>query len=194
MQTWEEVKTWRKQMRKQLLERRTRIGAEHFFHCCAAIERHLKELLQDFQGKTLGFYWPFFKGEFDALPLAGEFLGQGGRSALPVFGKPFTPMHFCSWAPGQELVPGRFQIPMPKERNVVVPDIVLVPFLGFDHCCHRLGFGMAYYDITLAALEPRPFAVGVGYEFQRLETIYPQSFDVPMNLIVTETGRHEPSS
>jgi 5-formyltetrahydrofolate cyclo-ligase len=28
----------------------------------------------------------------------------------------------------------------------------------------------------------------VGFELSRLETIYPQSFDIPMDLIVTEAG------
>jgi 5-formyltetrahydrofolate cyclo-ligase len=37
-------------------------------------------------------------------------------------------------------------------------------------------------------LTPRPFAIGVGFEFQRLETIYPQVFDIPMDLIITEAG------
>jgi 5-formyltetrahydrofolate cyclo-ligase len=39
----------------------------------------------------------------------------------------------------------------------------------------------------LVVLKPRPFAVGVGFAFQQLETIYPQPFDMPMDLIVTET-------
>ena len=34
----------------------------------------------------------------------------------------------------------------------------------------------------------RPFAIGVGFEFQRLETIHPQPFDIPMDLILTEAG------
>jgi 5-formyltetrahydrofolate cyclo-ligase len=35
-------------------------------------------------------------------------------------------------------------------------------------------------------LGPRPFAIGVGFAFQQLETLYPQPFDMPMDLIVTE--------
>ena len=45
---------------------------------------------------------------------------------------------------------------------------------------------LCYFDRTLAALAPRPFAIGVGFEFQRLETIHPQPFDIPMDLILTE--------
>jgi 5-formyltetrahydrofolate cyclo-ligase len=40
----------------------------------------------------------------------------------------------------------------------------------------------------LAALAPKPWAIGVGFELSRLETIYPQVFDMPMDVIVTEAG------
>jgi 5-formyltetrahydrofolate cyclo-ligase len=69
--------------------------------------------------------------------------------------------------------------------------MVLAPLVGFDGTSYRLGYGGGYFDRTLAALTPRPFAIGVGFEIQRLETVYPQPFDIPMDLIVTEAGlRH----
>jgi 5-formyltetrahydrofolate cyclo-ligase len=68
--------------------------------------------------------------------------------------------------------------------------MVLAPLVGFDGAAYRLGYGGGYFDRTLAALTLRPFAIGVGFGFQRLETIYPQPFDVPMDLIVAEAGSH----
>jgi len=65
---------------------------------------------------------------------------------------------------------------------------VLAPLVGFDRACYRLGYGGGYFDRTLASLSPRPLAIGVGFEFQSLETIHPQSFDVPMDAIVTDVG------
>jgi 5-formyltetrahydrofolate cyclo-ligase len=64
---------------------------------------------------------------------------------------------------------------------------VLAPLVGFDRQCYRLGYGGGYFDRTLAALAPRPLAIGVGFELSRIETIYPQPFDIPMNVVVTET-------
>jgi 5,10-methenyltetrahydrofolate synthetase len=63
---------------------------------------------------------------------------------------------------------------------------VLAPLVGFDRQCYRLGYGGGYVDRTLAALSPRPLAIGVGFELSLIETIYPQPFDIPMDLVVTE--------
>jgi 5-formyltetrahydrofolate cyclo-ligase len=65
---------------------------------------------------------------------------------------------------------------------------VLAPLVGFDGASYRLGYGGGYFDRTLAALSPRALAIGVGFAMQQLETIHPQHFDVPMDVIVTETG------
>jgi 5-formyltetrahydrofolate cyclo-ligase len=63
---------------------------------------------------------------------------------------------------------------------------VLAPLVGFDRECYRLGYGGGYFDRTLGALSPRPMAVGVGFELSKIDTIYPQPFDMPMDIVVTE--------
>ena len=75
--------------------------------------------------------------------------------------------------------------------------IALAPCLGWDEGCYRLGWGGGYFDRTLAALSPRPVTIGVALASARLTTIYPQPHDVPLDMIVTETGvsgeRKDPS-
>ena len=46
--------------------------------------------------------------------------------------------------------------------------------------------------MTLAALAPRPLAIGVGLCAARIATIFPQPHDIAMQVIVTETGPHFP--
>jgi 5-formyltetrahydrofolate cyclo-ligase len=58
--------------------------------------------------------------------------------------------------------------------------------VGFDAANYRLGYGGGYFDRTLAALEPRPVTIGVGFEAALLDTIHPQPHDVAMDFIVTE--------
>ena len=81
---------------------------------------------------------------------------------------------------------GVYDIPVPEARNVVRPDVVLAPLVGFDAENYRLGYGGGYFDRTLAALAPRPVAIGVGFEVQHLDSVYPRPHDIPMEVIVTE--------
>ncbi len=106
--------------------------------------------------------------------------------ALPAVVDKKGPLEYRAWRPGEALVDGVWNIPIPEVRNVVVPQAVLAPLVGFDRQCYRLGYGGGYFDRTLAAISPRPLAIGVGYEMSQIETIFPQSFDIPMDVIVTE--------
>ena len=83
-----------------------------------------------------------------------------------------------------------WSIPIPERREIMLPHAVLAPLVGFDRECYRLGYGGGYFDRTLAVLSPRPMAIGVGFELSRIETIYPQPFDIPMDVVVTEAGTH----
>ncbi|WP_255572228.1 5-formyltetrahydrofolate cyclo-ligase [Celeribacter sp. PS-C1] len=51
-----------------------------------------------------------------------------------------------------------------------------------------MGYGGGYFDRTLAALTPKPVVIGVGIKAAQLATIYPQPHDIPLDLILTESG------
>jgi 5-formyltetrahydrofolate cyclo-ligase len=70
----------------------------------------------------------------------------------------------------------------------VVPGIALAPLVGWTDEGYRLGYGGGYFDRTLAALQPRPFTIGIGFHAARLTTIFPQQHDIPLDVIVTEAG------
>jgi 5-formyltetrahydrofolate cyclo-ligase len=77
-------------------------------------------------------------------------------------------------------------IRVPAEGAVVLPDVLLMPLVGFDQRCFRHGYGRGYYDQTLATMPEQPLTIGVGFEMSRLTTIHPQHHAIPMDLIVTE--------
>jgi 5-formyltetrahydrofolate cyclo-ligase len=73
-------------------------------------------------------------------------------------------------------------------------DTILVPLVGFDAHGHRLGMGAGFYD---RALRPRldrtqafrrPRLIGVAYSVQQVEQLDPASWDVALDLVVTERG------
>jgi 5-formyltetrahydrofolate cyclo-ligase len=149
------------------------------------IEAKLLALLAEQPVTTLGVYWPF-QAEFDPRALIDRAIGQGFGVALPAVVDKKGPLEYRAWRPGEALVDGVWNIPIPEVRKVVLPQAVLAPLVGFDRQCYRLGYGGGYFDRTLAALSPRPLAIGVGFEMSQIETIFPQSFDIPMDVIVTE--------
>jgi 5-formyltetrahydrofolate cyclo-ligase len=180
------VKLWRRGERERLIALRQRLPAADRLRWSERIDAELRVLLADRPG-ILGVYWPF-RAEFDPRPLVDWAVAAGHTVALPVVVDKKGPLEYRTWRPGEPLVDGVWGIPIPEKRDRVTPSIVLAPLVGFDLACYRLGYGGGYFDRTLAALMPRPVAIGVGFAVQRLETIHPQPFDVPMDLIVTETG------
>jgi len=184
---WSEVTKWRRSQRESLLEQRIQAG--HAQRTCwgQAIHNQLMAWFDERPPMTVGFYWPF-KGEFDARPLVDSLIKQGHSAALPVVIEPRTPLEFRDYKPGEELVPGIWKIPVPKRRDIVKPDVLIVPLVGFDDANYRLGYGGGYYDRTLAQLPADTVTLGVGFSTAHLATIHPQDFDIPMTHIFTESS------
>ena len=181
-----DVKAWRKVERERLIAARMAMSLAARRTAGERIAGHILEVLAERPG-VLGAYWPF-RAEFDPRPLIDAVVGQRRTVALPVVIDKKGPLEYRAWAPGEPLTAGVWDIPVPEMREIVVPSIVLAPLVGFDAACYRLGYGGGYFDRTLAALNPRPLAIGVGFAFQEIVTIHPQSFDIAMDMIVTEAG------
>jgi 5-formyltetrahydrofolate cyclo-ligase len=181
-----ELKAWRRRERQRLLTLRADIAPAKRRQWGQRIEARLRLLLEERCWGVLGVFWPF-QGEFDPRPLIDWLVARRFAVALPAVVDKQGPLEYRAWQPGDVLVDGVWNIPIPDKREVVIPHAVLAPLVGFDRDCYRLGYGGGYFDRTLAALSPRPLAIGVGFELSQIETIHPQSFDIAMDIIVTET-------
>ena len=183
----QDLKRWRTVERERLIALRLAIGAEERRQLSGIIAGELDRILGDISGKIVGAYLPF-RGEPDLRPWIEGLAERGAIAALPVVVAPRTPLVFRAWRRGDPLQPGVWNIPVPVGGAAVTPDIVVAPVVGYDEACFRLGHGGGFYDRTLAALPQRPRILGVGYQRLGLRTIYPQTYDIPMDLIVTEAG------
>ena len=181
------IKQWRKEQRTELLARRVAVGTDQRRAWTDAITASLLEGFPILQSSVVGFYWPF-QGEFDPRFAIRRLREAGARAALPVVLQKGAPLQFREWWPGVSTTKGAFNLPVPDGSEVLTPQALLVPPIGFDLHGYRLGYGGGYFDRTLAALRPQPLAIGVGFAAQEIATIHPQPFDVPMDVIVTETA------
>jgi 5,10-methenyltetrahydrofolate synthetase len=133
------------------------------------------------------FCWPI-KGEYDARHLARTLRARGALTALPVVVAPRTPLIFREWHPGVDMAKGALNIPYPVGSAEIIPQAVLLPMNGWDPQGYRLGYGAGFFDRTLASLPKRPLTIGVTYELAKMDTIHPQSWDIPLDYVVTERG------
>lgn len=181
---WPEIARWRKGERERLIAARLTIPAEERASLSAKIAHALDALLADVAGKSVSLYWPF-RGEPDLRPWMAELVARGATPALPVVIEKAHPLIFRAYAPGDPLEKGIWNIPIPSPTaREIIPDIVISPLVGVDPENYRLGYGGGFFDRTLAALPTKPLVIGVGYAMQRIDTIYPQHHDIPMDRIV----------
>jgi len=150
----------------------------------ASIAARLEQALPKIRTSHFAFTWPM-PGEPDLREAAARWVTAGAEAALPETVRK-QPLIFRPWTPDAPMRPGVWDIPFPDTREIAVPDILLIPCLGYDHDGYRLGNGGGFYDRTLAIMTPRPLTVGVGWSHAVLPSIEPKPHDIPMDLIVTE--------
>jgi 5,10-methenyltetrahydrofolate synthetase len=184
---WPTVAQWRKAERSRLIDARLAIPADARAAMSAQIAEGLDEAIGDVGGRLVSLYWPF-RGEPDLRPWLGLVNERGGRTALPVVVEKARPLVFRAYRPGDRLEKGVWNIPVPVSGDVVLPDVVIAPLVGFDAARYRLGYGGGFFDRTLAAMPRKPLVIGVGYAMQRIDTIRPQPHDIPMDRIVAVDG------
>ncbi|RLD56548.1 MAG: 5-formyltetrahydrofolate cyclo-ligase [Bacteroidetes bacterium] len=63
-------------------------------------------------------------------------------------------------------------------------DLIVVPGVAFDKQNNRMGRGKAYYDKLLKTLKAKK--IGVCFDFQLLDNIPHDKYDVKMDLVISE--------
>ncbi|MCC3306016.1 5-formyltetrahydrofolate cyclo-ligase [Sneathiella sp. HT1-7] len=182
-----DVARWRKAKREELIAARLKFSVKDRRALAEDITEELERIISPKAGMIISLYWPM-KAEFDLRGQMKKWVEQGVRIALPVVTVKAQPMIFREWTPDAEMEPGIWQIPTPVNTDEVTPHVVIAPLVGFDKDCYRLGYGGGYFDRTLAALKPRPRVIGIGYPDSQLSSIFPQPYDIPMDMIVTGRG------
>jgi 5-formyltetrahydrofolate cyclo-ligase len=187
MNKWSEIAAWRKERRTELIAQRVALEPGVRAAATQSVTRLLTEGFAVGAGTVVAFCWPY-KGELDARFAVRQWRERGAVAALPEVTGRESPLRFRQWWPGAPMKAGVMGIPIPDGTEIVVPDMALVPMVGWDERGYRLGYGGGYFDVTLAALAPRPIAIGVSQELFRLETIFPVTHDIAMDFVVTEAA------
>lgn len=180
----------RRSLRAQALAAREALTPLQHEAGSAAVCARLEQAYPQLAAQRVGFCWPI-RNEPDLRPLIARWAAAGHpgfMALLPVVEAPDKPLVFRRWQPGDALQPDRYGIPTPMTGATATPEVLLIPVNAVDRQGFRLGYGGGFFDRTLALLQPRPYAIGIGFELARVDTIFPEAHDMRLDAIVTEAG------
>lgn len=68
------------------------------------------------------------------------------------------------------------------------PSVCILPGLAFDLKGQRLGYGQGFFDRYLSELPgPKPLLIGFAYDFQVVDALPGDKWDIPVDAVVTES-------
>ena len=173
-------------LRREKIAARMALTPQEHARASALVCNHLQDWLLPMPGALIAFCPPM-RGEVDCNELVLRLLAAGWRAAMPAVTQKHKPMQFRLWTPQTPLAPDHLGLMAPT-GPAATPDIVLAPLAAADRAGYRLGYGGGYFDRTLAALQPPPLCIGVGFDLCLVDSVFPHQFDVKLDFLVTESG------
>lgn len=183
------LREYKIELRAQAKAYRSSIAPEEKSRMDRAITENVLKLRQYQQLHTL-FTYVSMPEEVGTREIIRAALADGKRVAVPrcVAGKCEMVFHYIRSL--DELHIGAFSVDEPSET---LPEakyepgaFMLVPGLMMDRAGCRLGYGRGYYDRYLVNFPGQ--TVGLCYQSNLVSRLERGRFDLPMDVIVTETG------
>ena len=166
------VKAQKRAMTEEQIQEKSRLLGERF-RACEAYQK----------AQTIYGYLPYNQ-EVRTVPMLEAALADGKRVAVPkVYG---DEMKFLYLTDLSQVSKGYAGIPEPIADGPIAQDetaLVLMPGLVFDPQGHRIGYGGGFYDKFLSQ-EPQHPTVALCYDFQVVEQLETESFDIPVDLVL----------
>lgn len=184
----------KKCIRKQYIDIRNRLDTNDIIYGSEVIGKSLNQLEYVSKAENIMCYVSF-GNEVVTHSLIKNWIYQGKQVCVPCVvnvSKENRYMYAVKITDFKELsVCGNFGILEPplKKANIVTPDmfdVIIVPGSVFDINKNRMGYGAGYYDKFLKDTKKECHKIGICYDFQVIENIPYDEFDVPLDLIVTE--------
>ncbi len=174
----------KKKLRKKILKIRKKIYSNSkkidFTKVLSLIKKQKKN------PKSIGGYFPV-NYEIDDLEILKKLEKKKYKICLPVVKKNFD-MDFYNFSFDDPLIVNKYGIPEPRKKNIIYPDIILIPMVGFDKSLNRLGYGGGYYDRVIEKYmkKKKILKIGLAFSAQKITDLPVSKYDKKMDYIITE--------
>ncbi len=134
----------------------------------------------------IGGYYPV-NSEISCLDVLEILEKKNFKISLPIT-KKNNNMDFYEWSFQDSLRVSHQGIPEPNTKKKVIPDVLIVPLVGFDRYNFRLGYGGGFYDRYISKILrfKNILTVGFAFSFQEISKIPINKFDQKLNFILTD--------
>lgn len=178
-------------LRKAMLGKRKSMNIEDVITSSNKIIETIMELPEFKSSKNIMLYLSF-NNEVNTYPLVKWCLDNNKIVIAPYciqHSKEIVPYRITNLS--TDLVKSDFGVMEPKKDllekiNIEDIDLILVPAVAFDQHCNRIGFGAGYYDRFLCNKPKHTPAIGIAYDYQIIDKIPTDEYDVPLDFIITE--------
>ena len=132
-------------------------------------------------------------GEISLDPVIDAALAQEKQVYLPNLDQ--RSLRFSPYFRQQKMRINKFRLPEPDvdDGEMLAPgalDLVIAPLVVFDAMRNRIGMGGGFYDRSFEFRKNqdrlKPKLIGVAHELQRVDRLEPESWDVRLDMIVTD--------
>lgn len=173
----------KKALRRQIAEKKRAMTQEQIIQASIRLGELFRQTQQYQSAQTIYGYLPYNQ-EVRTIPILEQALADGKKVAVPkVYG---DEMRFIYMSDLSQVENGYAGIPEPVLDAPVAEDLtalVLMPGLAFDRMGHRIGYGGGFYDRFLSR-EPHHPTVALCYDFQILDLLETEEFDVPVDMVL----------
>lgn len=169
-------------LRKELKLKRLALNNDSVEKLSTSIRKNFF-FLNFIKEKTNFFIYNSIKNEVDTKYII-DFLQKMGKTiAFPVIdGEDLIPAIPIS----DNYVLDYFGCKIPKDYTVMEKvEVAVIPLVACDKNKNRIGYGKGYYDRFLQ--DKTCIKVGLAYDFQVIDSITPNPWDVPLDYIITPT-------
>jgi len=182
------------ELRKTVFSQRNNLDLEFVAKASSKISKIVCNLPVFIQSKNIGYYSAISR-EVDTVFIEKKARKLNKNLFLPVVAQDKKSMQFYSYTKNNKLYKNIFnilEVDMTIEKLIDINqlDLIFVPVVAFDQNNNRLGRGAGFYDRYLESKLKyklsKPVLIGLAYEFQKVDFIQTNSWDVPMDFVVTE--------
>ena len=183
-----DINKQKRRLRNRLLDQRTTITASDFFGASADIIEKLKAQDQFKEAKLIHSYVSMNdRREVETQELIIEMLGKGKRVVVPKTNFETSTLSHIEINSFDDLEENKWGVLEPEygqEISIENLELVIVPMVGGDEECNRIGYGEGFYDRFLENIAcPK---IGLIFEQNIVSDIPVEEFDIPLDAIITE--------